>query len=106
MTPQATAIAGFAFAVFSMLGQGSWSIALTSLFWGENYSVGAVGNVMAAWGVGCLVMATTGAWLASSTIRTSSHTWEAHVARAAVLVAAAGAVLAVLTILGALIHGR
>lgn len=106
MTPKATAIAAFTFALFSMMGQGSWSTALTSLLWGTNYDVGTVPHVMAVWGIGCLIMAGLGVWLAHSTLRLSTQAWEAHLARAAVLVAAAGAVLAILTIVGGLVHGR
>jgi len=106
LTPQASAIAGFAFAVFSMLGQGSWSIALTALFWGESYSPGGVVGVMVAWGIGCLLMAALAAWLAGGTLRVAGPSWEGHLARAAVLVAGVGAVLAVLTIVGGLVHGR
>lgn len=105
MTPQATAIAGFAFAVFSMLGQGTWSTALTTLFWGSSYDMGTVGNVMVVWGLGCLLMAGLGGWLAVTTLRSGSATWEAHLARAAVMVAGVGSVLAVLTIVGGLVHG-
>jgi hypothetical protein len=104
LTPRATAIAGFAFAVFSMLGQGSWSITLTALFWGNHYAVGSVTDVMTAWGVGCLVMAGIGALLASRTLRAGTDGWEGHLARAAVIVAAVGAVLGVLTIIGSLVH--
>lgn len=103
-TPQATAIAGFAFAVFSMLGQGSWSTAVTALFWGTSYGSATVPDVMVVWGVGCLAMAGLAGWLARRTLRASDGAWEAHVARAAVLIAAAGAVLAVVTIIGGLIH--
>jgi uncharacterized membrane protein len=105
LTPRATAIAGFAFAVFSMLGQGSWSTSLTALFWGSRYQLGAVDGVMVVWGVGSLSMAVLGAWLARRTLLAREETWEAHLARAAVLVAAVGAVLAVLTVIGGLVHG-
>jgi hypothetical protein len=104
MTPKATAIAAFAFASFSMMGQGSWSIALTALFWGVNYPAGAVPDVVTVWGIGCLVMAGLGAWLSYRTLRLVDQAWEAHLARAATLVAVAGAVLAVMTILGGLVH--
>jgi uncharacterized membrane protein len=104
MTPKATAIAGFTFAVFSMMGQGSWSNAITALFWGANYQAGAVPDVMVVWGIGCLVMAGLGAWLARRTLRLVDQTWDAHLARAATLVAAAGAVLALVTVLGGLLH--
>ena len=105
MTPQAKAIAAFAFAVFSMLGQGTWSTALTTLFWGSSYDMGAVGNVMVVWGVSCLLMAGLGGWLAVSTLRVPTGTWEANLARAAAMVAAVGSVLAVLTIIGGIVHG-
>jgi hypothetical protein len=105
MTPKATAIAGFAFAVFSMLGQGSWSTALTTLFWGSSYEMGTVRNVMVVWGIGCLIMAGLGVWLAHTTLRVVEQAWEAHLARAAVLVAGMGAVLAILAIIGGLVHG-
>ena len=68
LTPKATAIAGFTFAVLSMLAQSTWSTALTMLFWGSSYSPGTVPNVMAVWGVGSLVMAALGALLAMLTI--------------------------------------
>src|SRR4051794_33712551 len=105
LTPQASSIAGFAFAVFSMLGQGSWSIALTALFWGQSYSPGSVDGVMVAWGIGCLLMAGLAVWLAGGTLRVTGQSWEAHLARAAVLVAGVGAILAALTVIGGLVHG-
>jgi hypothetical protein len=105
LTPKATAIAGFAFAVFSMLGQGSWSTAITALFWGTSYDVGTVPHVMVVWGVGCLIMAGLAGWLAHGTLRATDGPWEAHLARAAVLIATVGVVLAALTIVGGLIHG-
>jgi hypothetical protein len=104
LTPKATAIAGFAFAVFSMLGQGSWSTAITALFWGTNYDVGTVPHVMVVWGIGCLIMAGLAGWLAHRTLRATNGDWEAHLARAAVLIGTVGAVLATLTIIGGLLH--
>ena len=104
MTSKATGIAAFAFACFSMQGQGSWSTAVTSLFWGTNVDPGAVDLVMVAWGVGCLLMAGLGMGLANRTLQLEEHAWEAHLARAAVLVAAVGAVLALLTIVGGFLH--
>jgi hypothetical protein len=74
------------------------------LFWGTSYDIGTVPNVMVVWGVGCLIMAGLAGWLALSTLRAADGAWEANLARAAVLVATVGAVLAVLTIVGGLIH--
>jgi hypothetical protein len=104
LTPKATAIAGFAFAVFSMLGQGSWITALTALFWGTSYGIGTVPNVMVAWGIGCLIMDGLAGWLAHHTLRATDGAWEAHLARATVLIATAGAALAALTIVGGIVH--
>ena len=87
-----------------MLGQGSWSTAITALFWGSSYGLGTVPNVMVAWGVGCLLMAGVAGWLARSTLRETDEGWEAHLARAGALVATGGAALAALTIIGGLIH--
>jgi hypothetical protein len=105
-TPGATAIAGFAFAVFSMLGQGSWSASVTALFWGSNYPMGSVDRVMVAWGASSLLMAALALWLAFRTlVSTQPHEpWAAHLARAAVLVAGVGVVLAVLAIVGGFLH--
>lgn len=105
LTPQASAIAGFAFAVFSMLGQGSWSTALSTLVWGDSFGMGSVRHVMAVWGVGCLAMAALGIWLAHRTLQVADHAWEGQLARATVIVAALGALLAVLTIIGGVVHG-
>ena len=104
LTSKARATAGFAFAVFSMLGQGSWGAAISALFWGTSYDIGAVPNVMAVGGVGSLIMAGLAAGLARGTLRATGEAWEAHLARAAVLIAAVGAALAILTIIGGLIH--
>lgn len=105
LTPKATAIAGFTFAILSMLGQSTWSTALTTLFWGTSYSPDSVPSVMTVWGIGSLVVAGLGVWLAHNTLRVADQAWEAHLARAAVIVAALGALLAVLTIIGGLLHG-
>ncbi|HET8560784.1 MAG TPA: hypothetical protein VFL69_09730 [Marmoricola sp.] len=104
LTPKATAIAGFTFAFFSLFGQGALGQALSALFWGSRYEIGSVPGVMAVWGFGCLVLAGLGAWLARSTLLAADRTWEADLARAALLVAALGAVIALLTIAGGLLH--
>lgn len=107
LTPKATAIAGFAFAVFSMLGQGTWSAAVQSLFWGSSFPESQLPSVLGSWAVASLLLAVVGWLLARRTLTDpgAAAGWEGHLARAAVLVAAAGALLSVLGIVGALLHG-
>ncbi len=107
LTPKATAIAGFAFAVFSMQGQGTWSAALQSLFWGGHFAPDQVPVVLGTWAFGALVLAAVGWLLARRTLADAGAAagWEGHLARAAVLVAAAGALLSVLGMVGSLLHG-
>jgi hypothetical protein len=107
LTPGASAIAGFAFAVFSMLGQGTWSTALQSLFWsGGGFPQSSLGAVLSVWAVGTLLMAIVGIVLARRTLAdaVTSASWEGNLARAALLVAAAGVLLSLLGIVGGLLH--
>jgi hypothetical protein len=107
LTPKSTAIAGFAFAVFSMLGQGTWTAAVQSLFWGSNFPESQLPSVLGGWAVASLLLAVIAGLLARRTLTEAGGAagWEGHLARAAVLVAAAGAVLSALGIIGALLHG-
>lgn len=107
LTPKAAAIAAFAFAVFSMLGQGSWRPAITTLLWGTDLGMVSAGRVMVGWGIGALLMAALAAGLARMALLVSDADpapWEAELARAAVLVAVVGALLSVVTIVGVLLH--
>lgn len=106
MTPKAAAIAGFAFAVLSMTGQGTWSMAVQTLFWGSNFPQSQVTFVLGSWAVATLVIAALGWLLARRTLSdaVAADSWEGHLARAATLVAGVGAVLSVLGILGSLVH--
>jgi hypothetical protein len=107
LTPRATAIAAFAFAVFSMQGQGTWSQALQTLFWGAGqYPESRVLSVFVTWGLATLLLAVVAGLLALHTLRdaVASTTWEGSLARAAVLVASAGALLSLIGILAGLVR--
>lgn len=102
LTPASAAIAGFTFAVFSVLGQGAWGTALSTLVWGRSYALGSGIHVLTAWGVGNLIMAAVAVSLGRRTIAAEPDGWASHLARAAVIVAGLGATLAVITIIGGL----
>ncbi len=104
LTPPAAAIAGFTFAVFSVLGQGAWGTALSTLVWNNSYAMGSGVHVLASWGFGNLVMAGIAVALGRRSIAAEPEGWASHLARAAVIVAGLGAVLAVITIIGGLIQ--
>jgi hypothetical protein len=106
LTPKAAAIAGFTFAVLSMMGQGTWSVALQSLFWGQQFAPSQVSAVVGSWSVATLLIAGLGWLLARRTLGepTAAVSWEGHLARAGMIVAAVSAGLSVLGVVGALLH--
>lgn len=107
-TPRATAIAAFTFAVLSMQGQGTWSQALGAVFWNSgNFPSSQVPFVFAVWAFATLLLAVVAWLLAVHTLRdrTAAGSWEGHLARAAMIVAAAGAVLSVLGVLAGAVRG-
>ncbi|HEY6933264.1 MAG TPA: hypothetical protein VI452_07685 [Marmoricola sp.] len=103
VTAGSAAIAGFTFAVLSMMGQGTWSLALQSLFFGSSYPQSQFDHVMLAWGCGCLLVAAAGFALARRALHLGPTEGQANLARAAVVVSAAGALLGVLTVIGSLL---
>lgn len=111
LTPTSTSIAGLAFAIFSMLGQGTMSITVQSFALGSRYSLGSVDTVMVVWGIGCVLLAVLGGGFAWFTLRANpigpEHgQWPAQLARAAVLIAAVGGTLGILTVIGGLVVRR
>ncbi len=102
-TPKATAIAGFAFAVLSMTGQGIWTQVLQAL-WGQGFPASLVGYVLVSWAGSTLLVALVALLLARRTLRDGAAAagWEGHLARAAVIVASVGALLSLVAILGGL----
>jgi nitrate reductase gamma subunit len=104
LTPKACATAAFALAVFSILGQGSWSLAAQSLFASTIVSEGDYDVLVALAGLPSLALAVGAVLLARRTLlqpRSVLSSWEDHLARASVLVAALGGLLGLLTLLGA-----
>ena len=106
LTPAATAIAGFAFAVFSMLGQGTWTQTMQAL-WGLNFAQSQFMHVLASWALTTLLLAVVAFVLARRTLRdpAAAGSWEGHLARAAMIVAAAGGLLSAVGILAGLVRG-
>lgn len=106
LTPKTSAIAGFALAVFSMLGQGSWTIAVQSFF-GTNFGPGDYGSVLITGGIASLALAAGGLLLARRVLLEphAGSPWEHHLAGAAVIIAGLGAVFGVLTIIGGAVGG-
>jgi hypothetical protein len=108
LTPGATAVSAFAFAVLSMQGQGTWSQALETVFWNSgNFPASQVPFVFGVWAFATLLLAVVAWLLAVQTLRdgAAAASWEGHLARAAMIVAAAGAVLSVLGVLAGAVRG-
>ncbi|MGZ4427993.1 MAG: hypothetical protein ACXVXC_05280 [Nocardioidaceae bacterium] len=104
LTPKASAITAFTLAVMSLLGQGSWTMAVQS-FYGTSFAPRSYGSIVVAIALVQLAVALGALWLARSvTLRANRDTsWEDHLARAAVVVGGLGAVLALVTVVGRLI---
>lgn len=104
LTAQTSATVAFTFAVFSMLGQGTWTVAAQSFF-GPGF--GPREYVVVA-GIASLALAAGALWLGRRGLvarATASSPWAVQLAGAAVVVGALGAVLAALTILGGIVGG-
>jgi hypothetical protein len=107
LTAEASAIIGFTLAVTSLLGQTSWTTAVQAFF-GSSFAESSFDNVLVWYGVASLAMAGVSMWFgrrATEAEAGSAPTWAGHLARAAIVLAAFGALFAVLTVLGGLIHG-
>lgn len=104
LTPAASAVAAFTVAVLTLDGQNLLLIGIQSLF-GEGFGPrnGPAGYYL-VWGLAALVPLVVGVALARITLVAVRSGWEAHLARAAVVVAAVAAVGAVLTALGGALH--
>ncbi|HET7386033.1 MAG TPA: hypothetical protein VFJ19_05135 [Nocardioidaceae bacterium] len=107
LTPEASAIAGFAFAALSLLGQGTVGLALEAITFGASYGPDHVGAVYSLLAVGNLVLAALALLLSRRTLRAESGPapWTGHLARAATIVAAAGVVACLIAIVGGLVTG-
>jgi hypothetical protein len=106
LTPPAAATTAFALAVFSMLGQGTWTTAVQSFF-GTSFGPNDYSIILAATGVATGALALGALWLGRRVVTDGRAvaSWEGHLARAAILVAALGAVLSILTIIGGVVQG-
>ncbi len=106
LTSQSCAIAGFAFAVLSMLGQGTWTFAAQALLWSTGFALGDMDEVLFGWAAATLLLAGGAIVLARRTLAdpVGAGAWEGHLARAAVIVAGVGLLLSSIGILGLLLH--
>jgi hypothetical protein len=106
LTPGASAIAGFAFAVFSMLGQGTWTQAVQSLFWGTSFPPDQVAKVFIGWAFASLVIAALAIVLARRALAdpVAARSWEGNLARGAIIISAAAVLLSAIGILGGILH--
>jgi hypothetical protein len=97
------AIVGLVLAVLSLQGQGSWGLAIQSIF-GLRFGPDQFGIVLALTGLATLGLSMAGFVLGR---RASVHggvaSWEQHVGRAAVVLGALGAVISVVTVVGSLL---
>lgn len=102
LTPQAAAIAGLVLGFLSLQGQGGWTLAVQS-FLGTSFGSGDYDTLMISSAVASLAMALGGFWLSRMATTGGGPSWAQHVGRAGQLLAGLGAVLAVLTAVGALL---
>jgi hypothetical protein len=104
MTPTASAVAAFALAFLTLDGQNLLLVGVQSLlgqgFWSSNEPAG----YYLVWGLAALVPLVLVVLLARVTLAAGRQGWEAHLARAAVIVAAVASFGALLTALGGLLH--
>ena len=99
LTPKASAISGFTFAVLAMTGQGTWTQAIQAL-WLPNFPQSQLSSVFASGLAASLVLAVAAFLLGRRALAASTapEAWEAHLGRAAMLVAGVAGLLALLGI--------
>lgn len=104
LSAPAASVAAFAVAFLMLDGQNLLIIGVQSLlgqgFWSTNQAAG----YYVVWGISALLPLLVVGWLAGVTLRTARSGWEAHLSRAAVLLAVLAFAGAVLTAIGGLLH--
>ncbi|MGH3960086.1 hypothetical protein [Mycobacterium sp.] len=107
LTPEASAISGFAFAALSMMGQGTLGVAIQAIVLGDGFGPSDVGSAFALWGIATLVLAVIGFVLAGRTLRDpyAASRWPGHLARAAVIVAVVGVLVSLIGIVAGQFSG-
>jgi hypothetical protein len=104
LTPTAAAVAAFAIAFLTLDGQNLLMVGVQSLL-GQGFGSSTTpAGYSLTWGLAALVPLLLVLALARVTLSALRTGWQAHLARAAVVVAAVAAVGAVLTALGGLLH--
>jgi hypothetical protein len=104
LTPASAAVAAFAVAATTLSGQNLVLVGVQSLL-GQGFGSGSSPEgYYVVWGISALVPLLLVALLAGIALRATSSGWEATLARASMLLAAAAGVGAVLTALGGILH--
>ncbi len=98
------AVVGLVLAVLSLQGQGSWTLAIQSIF-GLRFGPDQFGVVMALTGLAALALSVAGVVLGrrATSSPAGAASWEQYVGRAAVVLGVLGAVIAVVTVVGSLL---
>jgi hypothetical protein len=105
LTPESCAISAFALAVLTLDGQGVFALTAQALFRGT-FAESRIGVVLASTFVATLLLVAGAVWLAGRTLRepVAAGTWAGHLARAAVVLAGVGGVIAVVGLLVSLLQ--
>jgi hypothetical protein len=106
LAPTPSAVAALVLAAVSLMGQNLPLIGVQAVL-GQGFqrmSIPDQGTYYLIWGISALVPIGVAALLAVKSLRGSDAGWPAHLARAALLLAAVAAAGAVLTTVGGLIH--
>jgi hypothetical protein len=103
LTPEACAISAFTFAVLTLDGQGIFALTAQALFRGS-FAESRVGLVLASTYVATLLLVAGAVWLARRTLRhpVAAGTWAGHLARAAVVLAGVGGLIAAVGLVASL----
>jgi len=106
LTPEASAIAGFTFAVLTMTSQGAWTGLVQAVF-GGNFPESRIGSMFASIFVATLLLDGIALWLARRALAdpVAAAGWPGHLGRATVIVATVAAAVAVLSLVVALLNG-
>jgi hypothetical protein len=106
LAPAPSAVAAIVLAAVSLMGQNLPLIGVQAVL-GQGFqrmSIPDQGTYYLVWGVSALVPLGLAALLALKSLRGSDAGWPAHLARAALILAAVGAAGAVLTAVGGILH--
>lgn len=105
LTPEASAIAGFTFAVLTMTSQGAWTGLVQAVF-GGSFPESRIASMFASVFMATLLLDGLALWLARRALSdpVAAFGWPGHLARATVIVATVAAAVAVLSLVVSLLN--